>query len=209
MTITYPLTFPAVSVIKSSFRLFRTSSENESPITLAQQSYKFPGERWEGEVTFKPVRMLNAGLIKAFLGELYGIYGTFLYGDPDFLANGPQGSAGGVPVVNGGSQTGNNLNIRGLPLSTNNVYRRGDYFQLGSGASSRLYMFTQDVNSDGAGHATIQFVPAIRLVPNDGDGMTIAGAKGVFKSAENVAQWDSDYVSVHGFTLAFKEAVVD
>ncbi len=207
MTITYPLTFPAVSVVNSSFRLVRSSSMSESPFTFAQQNYKFPGERWEGEITFKPTRRADAAGIQAFLGELYGTYGTFLYSDPDFLVQGLRGSGGGTPLVKGGSQTGNTLIIDGLASAATNKYRKGDYFQLGTGLTSRLYMITQDINTNTAGEATLQFVPALRSSPADNAAVTFTGAKGLFRSADNVAQWDSNAAMIYGFTFAFKEAV--
>ncbi len=207
MTIIYPLSFPSVGIISSSFRLVRSVSQSESPFTFAQQTYKHQGERWEGEVTFKPVRRADAAEIQAFLGELYGAYGTFLYGDPDFLVQGLRGSGGGTPLVKGASQTGNTLLIDGLTSATSNVYKKGDYFQLGSGTSSRLYMITQNINSNTAGEATLQFVPALRLSPSDNAAVTFAGAKGLFRASENTAQWDTDSAMIYGITFAFKEAV--
>ena len=207
MTITYPLTFPSVGIISSSFRLVRAVSQSFSPFTFAQQNYKHPGERWEGEVTFKPVRRADAAEIQAFMGELYGAYGTFLYSDPDFLVQGLRGSGGGTPLVKGGSQTGNTLLIDGLPSATSNVYKKGDYFQLGSGTSARLYMITQNINSNTAGEAILQFVPALRSSPADNAALTFTSAKGLFRAAENIAQWDSNAAMIYGFTFAFKEAV--
>lgn len=207
MTITYPLTFPAVSIVKSSFRLVRATSISESPFTFAQQAYKFSGERWEGEVSFQPVRRADAAEIQAFLGELYGKYGTFLYGDPDALQQGLRGAGGGTPLVKGGSQTGNTLLIDGLTSALANVYKKGDYFQLGSGTDSRLYMITQDISSNTAGEATLQFVPALRSSPADNAALTFTSAKGLFRAAENSAQWDSDSAMIYGFTFAFMEAV--
>lgn len=209
MTITYPLTFPSVGIVTSSFRLVRAVAQSESPFTFAQQTYRHQGERWEGEVTFKPVRRADAAEIQAFLGELYGRYGTFLYSDPDFLVQGLRGSGGGTPLVKGAGQTGNNLIIDGLPSATANVLRKGDYFQLGSGTSARLYMITQDANSNTAGEVTLQFVPALRSSPADNAAVTFTGAKGLFKAAENTASWDSNYAMIYGFSFAFKEAVVE
>lgn len=207
MTISYPLTFPSIGIVNSTFRLVRVTSQNESPFTFAQQNYKHPGERWEGEVTFQPVRRADAAEIQAFLGELYGQYGTFLYGDPDALQQGLRGVGGGTPLVNGASQTGNNLLIDGLPSATANIYRKGDYFQLGTGTGSRLYMITQDISSNTAGEATLQFVPALRSSPSDNAAVTFTSAKGLFRAAENVAQWDSNAAMIYGFTFAFREAV--
>lgn len=207
MTITYPLTFPAVSIVNSSFGIARATSANESPFTFAQQQYKWSGERWEGSVTFKPVRRASAAEIQAFLGELYGTYGTFLYSDPDFLVQGVRGSGGGVPLVKGAGQTGNTLIVDGLPHATANVYRKGDYFQLGTGLSSRLYMITQDINTNTAGEATLQFVPALRLSPSDNDALTLTGAKGLFRAASKDTSWDSDAAMIYGFSFGFREAV--
>lgn len=207
MTITYPLTFPSVGIVSSSFRLVRATSESESPFTFAQQVYKFPGERWEGEVTFKPVRRADAAEIQGFLGELYGTYGTFLYGDPDALEQGLRGAGGGTPLVKGAGQTGNNLLIDGLTAALANVYRKGDYFQIGTGTSSRLYMITQDINSNTAGEATLQFVPALRSSPADNAPLTFTSAKGLFRASERIAQWDSNHAMIYGFTFAFREAV--
>lgn len=207
MTITYPLTFPAVGITNSTIRLIRAISMSESPFTFAQQTYKFAGERWEGEVTFKPVRRADAAEIQAFMGELYGRYGTFLYGDPDFLKQGLRGAGGGTPLVNGASQTGNTMTIDGLPNTTTNVYRKGDYFQLGTGTAARLYMITQDISSNGSGQATLQFVPALRVSPADNQAITFTGAKGLFRAAENMAQWDSNYAMIYGISFPFTEVV--
>lgn len=207
MTITYPLTFPSVGIKRSSFRILRVTSQSESIFTKAQQNYKFSGEQWAGEVTFQPCRRADAAEIQAFLGELYGKYGTFLYGDPDALQQGIRGAGGGTPLVKGASQTGNTLLIDGLTSALSNVYRKGDYFQLGTGLDSRLYMITQDINSNTAGEATLQFVPALRSSPADNAALTFTSAKGLFRAVENVAQWDSDHAMIYGFTFPFAEAV--
>ncbi len=207
MTITYPLTFPSVGIMHSSFRLVRATSQSESPFTFAQQTYKYPGERWEGDVTFKPVRRASAAEIQGFIGELYGSYGTFLYGDPDALVQGLRGAGGGTPLVKGGSQTGNTLIIDGLTHALANVYRKGDYFQLGTGSASRLYMMTQDINTNSAGEATLQFVPALRSSPADNQAVNFTAPKGLFRASDNVAQWDSNHSMIYGFSFSFREAV--
>jgi len=88
----YPLNFPAVGVTDSRFRLMRVVSKTESPFTLSQQVALFPGEAWAGEVTFRPMTYAQAGAVKAFIAKLAGSYGTFMYGDPDYLARGPIGT---------------------------------------------------------------------------------------------------------------------
>lgn len=208
MTVSYPLSVPSgFNVRNSSFRLKRRVGESESVFTGETQTYKWQGETWEGEVTLVPKSYTQSGELKAFLARLRGKSGTFLYGDPDYLARGILGVGGGTPLVAGASQTGNTLDIDGLPLSTSGVYLAGDYFQLGSGSTSELYMFTETVNSDGSGAATINFEPALKSIPSDNAALTIVGAKGVFRLVNNISEWSSDQSSITGFTIAFKEAI--
>lgn len=204
---TYPLDFPNIPVTTSSFRIISATSSSVSPFTFRQQVYQFPGKRWEGQVKFKPTRGIDAGILKAFLADLQGQFGTFLYGDPDYLAKGPQGALGGTPLVKGASQTGNTLLIDGASNSITNWGRKGDYFQLGTGLSSRLYMLTQDVNSNGSGEVTLVFQPPLRSSPSDNQAVTFAGAKGVMRATNNNGEWQSNMSSVQETSLTFVEAI--
>ena len=110
MAVTYPLSVPSNFNVKNSgWRLSRVVGESTSPFTLQTQTYQWSGERWEGEVTLVPKNYTELADIKAFLVKLRGKKGSFLYGDPDYLARGKRGAGGGTPLVNGASQTGNEL----------------------------------------------------------------------------------------------------
>lgn len=203
---TYPLTFPSIGITSSRFRLSRATSKSTSPFTGEEQVYRWSGEWWSGEVSFIPMRMNEANAVKAFLAEMRGQYGTFLYGDPDNLALGNQG-AGGTVTVNGADQTGNTLTVDGMTVSTTGILKAGDYFQLGTGTSARLYMVTQDLDSDGSGEGTITFEPALRTSPADNDTVVVSSPKGAFRLAENIAEWRSDKSSIHEMTISFREAL--
>lgn len=203
---TYPLTFPAVQVQTSSFRLVRAVASQISPFTGQEQVYRNQGEWWEGEISFRPTKRVDARLIQSFLAELRGKYGTFLYGDPDAIALGRMG-AGGTVTVNGASQIGNTLVVDGMTVSTNNILMAGDYFQLGTGTASRLYMATQALNSNGSGQGTITFEPALRSSPADNAAVTVTSPKGLFRLSENAAQWDADQTNIYNISLAFREAI--
>jgi len=202
---TYPLTFPSVSVVKSKFALNVATTSNTSPFTGEQQVYFFGGQWWTGEVTFKPSTRAEISAVQAFLAKLKGQYGTFLYGDPDALAGGFMG-AGGTILVNGASQTGNTLTVDGMSLSTT-VAKAGDYFQLGTGVNARLYMFTEDLVSDGAGAGTATFEPNLRASPNDNDQLDITDPVGAFRLSENTSEWMSNYSSTYDVTISFREAL--
>lgn len=204
---TYPLTFPAVGIKSSNMRLITASSMSQSPYTFRQQVYLFPGARWEIDVTVRRLTYAQAGAVKAFKADLQGHFGTFLYGDPDFLAKGANGLLGGTPLVKGAGQTGNTLDIDGLTPSVVGWGKKGDYFQLGTGTGSRLYMLTEDVDSDGAGEATLTFQPPLRSSPADNAAVTVNGAKGLFRMATNIADWGSDQSSIHDFSMTMVEAI--
>ncbi len=204
---TYPLTFPAVGLTQAKFRRNVVASQNESIFSMAQQAYKFPGERWEGDVTFTPMKQSEVAEVQAFFDDLYGVYGTFLYGDPMYLAFGKRGVGGGAPVVNGAGQTGNTLNISGCPVSTTGWLKKADYFQLGSGATARLYRLNADVNSDASGNATLTFNPALRSSPADLAALTIDNPMTVMKAASNVSETDSYNPKFYTASFSFIESL--
>ncbi|TXH57593.1 MAG: hypothetical protein E6Q97_04215 [Desulfurellales bacterium] len=203
----YPLSFPGVGVKRSSFRLKRIVGVSESPFTGTQQIYRFAGEWWEGDVTFRPCKRADASLIQSFLAQLRGSSGTFLYGDPDALNQGVMGS-GGVIRVNGDAQAGNSLIVDGMTPLAQNILLPGDYFQLGGGMSSRLYMCTSSLNADGAGGGVVNFEPALRASPLDNELLILSNPKTLMRLTENVAEWSSDsHGWFDGLSLSFREVL--
>jgi hypothetical protein len=176
-----------------------------SEFTGQQQVYRHQGEFWQGSVSFRAMRRNDAALVQSFLAELRGQFGTFLYGDPDALALGFMG-AGGTILVNGAGQTGNTLNVDGMTISST-IAKAGDYFQLGTGAGARLYMFTQDLVSNGSGVGVATFEPRLRSAPADNQALIISAPKGLFRLAENTTQWQSDNSSIYNMSLSFREVI--
>lgn len=204
--VTYPLDFPAVGITNSSFRLVRVVSESTSVFTGASQFYQHQGEWWEGEVTFRVMRRADAALVQAFLAKLRGKYGTFLYSDPDALALGKLG-VGGTITVNGAAQTGNSLIVDGMTTSTNGILKQGDYFQIGTGSSARLYMATENLDSNGSGQGTLTFEPKLKESPADNASIITTAPKGVFRLSENISEWRAGATNLYEITISFKEAV--
>lgn len=189
------------------FRLKRAVSASTSPFTFSQQVYKHQGSCWEGSVQFRPVHRSDAGLIQSFLAELDGQYGTFLYGDPDAIAGGRMGTGGGTPLVAGGSQTGTTLAIDGCTGSVTNWLKKGDYFSIGTGLSSRLYQVTQNADTTSGGATTLNFRPALRSSPADNAALNITTPKGLFRLDSNAADWSSNEVSIYTFNISFVEVI--
>lgn len=160
----------------------------ESPYTMGEQSFRWPGQRWLLSFTIPPItkRAIAADWIAFGLG-LKGRYGYFLAGDP--LGKNPRGVASGAPVVDGLNQTGDSLATTGWTPNTQGILLKGDYFQLGTGSSSRLHFVKEDINSDASGNAVLYFEPELRISPNDGAPLTVINPRGVFRLQTNDFSW--------------------
>ena len=209
MAITYPLSTPTnIGIANIIFSADNATAISQSPFTFAQQVVKHQGERWRASISLPPMKRVDAENWIAFLLTLRGQYGTFLLGDPNGTA--PRGSAAttaGTPVVNGASQTGEDLNIDGLPTSVTGYLLAGDYIQLGSGPSSSLYKVLTQVNTNASGQATLTIWPSLTTAPADGDTITLNNTKSVFRLSSNTASWEINNISSYGITFDCVEAL--
>lgn len=208
MAETYPISIPNNRI--SSIRLIARNAVAvaASPFTFAQQVYRHQGQGWEADISIPPMKREDAEAWVSFLLRLRGQYGTFLLGDPNGAT--PRGSAStttGTPVVNGASQTGDELNIDGLPVSVSGYLLAGDYIQLGSGSTATLHKVLEDVDSNASGEATLNLFPAVRTAPSDNAAVTVSNAKGNFRLNANETSWDINTASIYGITFGAVEAL--
>lgn len=206
MAITYPLALPTHTGIKGvSLRANDIVGMNMSPFSGAQQVYRYTGQFWEADITLPTMKREDAEYWVTFLMKLNGAYGTFLLGDPN--ASTARGVATGTPVVNGASQTGNELITDGWTTSTTGILKAGDYIQLGTGSDSRLYKVLDDVDSDASGNATLTVWPNLRSSPSDNQTIVVSGCKGVFRLTDNTMQVNINEASLYGVTFGAREAL--
>ena len=204
-TPSYPLTFPTVSGVRTQrFALVRTVAVSSSPFTGQDQVVQHEGEYWTTQISFPPMLKDKAAQIIAFLLQLRGRRGTFSIGDQDRKTI--QGVATGTIRVNGASQTGNQVALDGFANSTSNVFKAGDYIQIGS----YLYMVTEDVTSNGSGEANVRIEPALRQgIETIADDATVvySNTKTIMRLDSNETAWDTDQVSKYGISLSATEAL--
>lgn len=153
------------------------SAMSRSPWSGAQQVQLNNGMMWRFSVDFPPMSAAQAREWAGTLSQLNGRFGTFLFGDPLWKA--PRGTWAGSPVVDGAGQSGQGLALRDFTPGATGL--KGDYFQIGSGSSSRLYMITVDFTADGSGNATLDVWPRLRGAPVDGSAIVTATPQGVFR----------------------------
>ena len=188
--------------------VFRMASQNfitSSPFTYQQQVLNHAGRRWEVDVTLPPMKHADARIWLAWLAKLDGALNTFTMGDP--LGAAPQGSAGGTPRVRGAGQTGSSLNIDGCTTNTTNWLRAGDYIQIGTAASARLYMVTDNASTNASGQTTLNLWPAITSAPADNATIIVSNTVGAFRLAGNVSTWSADEASIYGINFSGVQVV--
>jgi hypothetical protein len=169
MAVTYPLSFPTHKNPRGVLiRQRKVVGVNTSPGSLVTQTYEWPGERWEAELTFAPMNRADAETWMAWLTSLRGSVGSCLIGDPSGTA--PRGTATGVATATG------SILSRTITTTGSGTLKAGDWLQIGTGATSRLYK----VLTDGTlGSGSIDIWPALRAAAS-GATLTYTSAKGVF-----------------------------
>jgi len=204
-TPSYPLTLPTATGIQTQrFALTRIVGVSQSPFTRQEQVIQHQGEYWSATVQLPPMLKNNASQWLAFLLQLRGRRGTFKLGDQDRKTI--QGVATGTIRVNGASQTGNQVALDGFAVSTNNVFKAGDYIQI----NSYLYMVTEDVNSNGSGEADVKIEPSLRSgleTIADDDTVLYTNTTTIMRLDSNEVAWDTDQVSKYGISFACSESL--
>src|SRR5262245_1565178 len=120
----------------------------------------------------------------------------------------PNGAGGGVPLVNGASQSGISLATDAWSNNITNVVRAGDVIRIAG--LSPLYLITADANSNGAGQASLAISPPLVTgsSPADNAAITRVGCTlNAYISAVTLPPSSlGDYVD--GVSVTFREALV-
>jgi hypothetical protein len=204
MPITYPLTLPTGDRFAVEFEARSVVALAQSPFTLQQQVQEHPGQIWLARLWTLPLTRAEADAWIAVLLALNGRLGTVLLGDP--IARTPKGTAAGTPVVDGAGQTGQTLATTGWTPNQTGVLLRGDWLQVGTGTTQRLYKLLTDADADGSGEAVLDIWPRLRESPADEAPLVLTDPAGVFRLTHNAVAWSYEDVKVAGLELELMEA---
>ena len=203
----YPLTLPSAPAFqKARWSLKRVTAVSESPFTGQQQVYDYGYALWTATLTLPPMLRAEAANWEAFMMKLHGRVGTFLLFDPD--AKAPQGGVTTSATLEGAVAIGDfTIGIDTNNANMTNVFKAGDYIQIGSAAAAKLYMIVDNANSNGDGVATVNIEPPIKVAASDGAAVDYTSAVGVFRMDTADLGWDTDEVSKFGITFSCTEAL--
>lgn len=206
MAISYPLTIPSNGWLKANFQANNIVGMSKSPFTYQQQVYEWPGEYLAADVSLPPLNQSQAEAWINFLTALRGTLGTFLIGDP--IKTAPAGVATGTPVVQGvQTSMSKTLNTKGWTHDVTGILKAGDWIQVGTGTSQRIYKVLTDANSDSSGYATLDIWPSLREGVSDNQPITISNTNGCFRLVANDRQWTVDNAKLYGIDFKCEEAL--
>lgn len=180
--------------------LVSATAPSQSPFTGREQVQDWGGEWWEYDIEFGFHLGREGKKMSAFFAQVGGGKNTFLLRDWSI-----DQVIGGSPIVAGAGQTGNTLATTGWAVSST-VMQYGDFFTLGTGDQSRIYQLTADVVSNGAGAATLTFVPKLRAAPANAQAL-IVNAPNVHLRVIGGVPASIRSGGVYGFTAAMREAL--
>ena len=205
---TYPLAFPStVGVQKSNWGLKRAVGLSESPFTGAQQVYEHTMALWCAVITLPPMSRAQAVDYQTFFMQLHGRRGTFTMGDPDAKSKRGNATQSSLTITSSASVGAYDIAVSGFTNSQSNALVKGDYVQLGNGASAKLHLVTANVNASGSGTATISLEPALKVAITGSTPCTIQNTVGVWRMDQNKLEWNSNKVSTYGFSFSCTEAL--
>lgn len=193
-------TFPSITPTSMSWELI-SNTQQFVGISGAIQVAQRAGQRWTVTLEFSTLANNDRAVLQAFVAQVLGLADNFTLSPADYD---PRGSFGGTPLVAGGSQTGNSLNLDGCTPSVTNWIRAGDFFQVGN----ELKMATEDASSDGAGAITVSFVPELRAAPADNAAITTTDPEGVFRFVQPRMGWSSRPPYISSMSLECIEDVL-
>lgn len=204
---TFPISMPtSPNFVRSEWTISRSVSVSASPFTYSQQVHRFTGCKWLATVSLPPMKREQAVEWQAFFMQLQGQFGTFLMGDPD--AKSVRGTISNTVAVSADHAVGAyDVTIDGADTSESQLFKKGDYVQFNSGATSKLHMIIADVASDGSGNATLTIEPPLSSALANNATVTYASPKAVMRMSNNELTWSANHISLFGVSFSCEEVL--
>ena len=217
MAVTYPVTFGPLAtnfgrqILSSTFGIQRSNAISQSPWTGATQIAQFDLALWEAEIKTVLLNETDVLAWQSFLVSMQGTYGTFLMGDPDRPApKGKVGPSATAKVITAAAARSSTVRIQisNSISTTDPSFLAGDYIQLGSGSTSRLYQLTQDITSTGGSfNADAHIQPPLRSAAALNDPVSIRKCVGLFRLSDDAVKWPSSNTKMTQISFSAVEAI--
>lgn len=167
---------------------------SESPFTYSQQVIRHTGDRWEASVVIPSTQRDLAEPWVAFLLRCKGPVNTFNLGDPSGSTQ--QGNI--VDMRISGSQGADSVTV----TATSGTIKAGDYFQVGTGSSAKLYKALNDASNG----STLDIFPRLRSAAST-TSVDLTAPVGTFRLATSVSEWEINNAGFFGIQFECIEVI--
>jgi len=176
------------------FRARQQVAMSESPFTYKQQVIRHTGDRWEASIQIPSTQRELAEPWVAFLLRCKGPTNTFNLGDPTGTSQ--RGNISGMTI------TGNAGDDSVTVAATSGTIKAGDYFQVGTNASAKLYKALNDTSNGG----TLDIFPRLRAAASSAS-VDLTSPVGTFRLASPLTQWEIDNAGFFGIQFECIEVI--
>lgn len=173
-------------VAVARFGLRDSHGKTSSTFTQKQKTFRYQGQRWEGEFEFIEFDHHEVKEWKAWLASLEGRNHNFQL-EPPYEA--PRGKVNQNGTVKSISRP-NAITIQGLASNTNTIFDIGDYIEITD--TNELKMISSATDSNSSGEATVFVEPIIRKKPEIGSTVETQSPKGLFQLKNNEIGWKTN-----------------
>lgn len=177
-----------------TLRAVQATVMSESPFTFAQQVVRHSGDRWEATVSIPSTQRDLAEPWVAFLLRCKGPVNTFNLGDPSGTSQ--RGNIVGMTIT--GTAGDDSVTV----AATSGTIKAGDYFQIGTGASSKLYKALNDTSNGG----TLDIFPRLRATAS-AVSADLTSPVGTFRLRNPVTEWDINNAGFFGIQFDCVEVI--
>jgi len=201
MSGSWPITIPLKSIqIASSSNVFVSGGQNNAIQTRAVVN----SHRWlfRGSLVSSNDPVIARAFF-AFICKQKNQYDTFTF-TPAIFA--PNGFAAGTPLVNGASQTGGTISIKGFSPNITGIMKAGDFLKFAN--RDKVYMVTADGNSDGSGNVTLDIFPDLFQSPAADSAVTITDVPFTVSFVDNIQSLDIEHLLSWNIDISFLEVPV-
>lgn len=184
----------AIGIAEITLRARQTVATSESPFTYKQQVIRHTGDRWEASVTIPSVQKDLAEPWVAFLLRCKGPVNTFNLGDPNMKTK--QGNIVNMTIT--GSAGDDSVTVG----ATSGDIKAGDYFQIGTGSSAKLYKALNDAGNT----ETLDIFPRLRADASAAS-VDLTSPEGTFRLAQPVTEWSINNAGAYGIQFECVEVI--
>ncbi len=199
----WPSTVAPVAAKISSIQPTRISVAH----SLKRQVRSVGAQRFAISLSYRNLTAAQMAVFWAALQVLRGQYNTCTFAFPSgAIGAAPIGSwaTSGTIQSNGGAAAGvRTAALKGFTAAQTGVIKAGDLWK---GPDTKVYQATADANSDGSGHATITFEPALIVALAADDTITYTAVPFTLAMVSDNAEFSAMPAVLHDFDVAFIEA---